>query len=269
MAGDQKLRLVDKAALALEAVILPVILLFLTLRLGADRPGRVITVALLVVIFAALIHSLWRINLLRGLIRFSLALVVLAVGLFFVGWFVWPYTLVANPSDLTFNSEPPNQRMTNETFKAILTNRSDKDIYTAEIDFRLTSLRSASPQLFTIDIPTGSRKPTLDASNKMADTIGFLCMEDEKPVFALSINRLAPHESREFTISYAGRDIQTMAIKTAFYTWDPQPVSAVGNKDEGQSEQGARLSGSKEQCRLFVYMLDRVGMFWISKNGQY
>jgi hypothetical protein len=245
------------------AAVVAVALLLITPRLAADTTGRVSTAVLLLIMFAALVYGLSERIAFRTI---SFWLIVVALGLveIWFGSFVWPYTLVVSPSIVKFPSMFSGGPLSKDpvyTFR--VTNRSDEDIYAAEVDFKADKIGVAND--LHLDLPRDSRKPLGDSgggAQHFVDVTGLLCKDyDLRPLFILSFYKLNPHESREISISYSKHDVVSVSAETGFYTSEPQVKIMDGDK----AAQPFRWDHSigPGGCRVFGFLVDQQGPSWV------
>src|ERR1017187_4691422 len=114
------------------------------------------------------------------------------------------------------------------------TNRSDKDLYASQLKFRIHS-RTLSGKDFLINIPIASRKAYGEGvvgAPSFADIRGLLCHDSlQRPVFSIFVFHLAPHESREITITNGRAGSAKVGATTGFFSTTPQPLNVNGNVD--------------------------------------
>jgi hypothetical protein len=98
-------------------------------------------------------------------------------------------------------------------------NRSDQTIYEAEADFFIQP--DGSVQLV---VPKDSLHP-LSYERRAVDVLVMDCRDEhQRPVFVVSIHRMAPNESREISLKQLEAGSFSVTAKTGFYTTEPQPA---------------------------------------------
>jgi hypothetical protein len=161
------------------------------------------------------------------------------------------------------NVSPTNVRFANrgaagQTYSFRLTNRSDKDLYASQLKFRIHS-RTLSGKDFLINIPAASRKAYGEGvvgSQRFADIQGFLCHDSlQRPVFSISVFHLAPHESREITITNGRAGSAKVGATTGFFSTTPQPLNVNENADSTPFRSDEALS----DCQSFGFFGQIVG----------
>jgi hypothetical protein len=172
------------------------------------------------------LHSPWlHSNISRGVV-----LCFVAGGIAAFGWILWPYSLNVSPTNVRF----ADRGAAGQTYSFRLTNRSDKDLYASQLKLRIHS-RMLSGKDFLIYIPTASRKAHAEdvvGAQPFADIQGLLCHDSyQRPVFSIFVFRLAPHESREITITNGRAGSAKVGATTGFFSTTPQPLNANGNAD--------------------------------------
>jgi hypothetical protein len=137
------------------------------------------------------------------------------------------------------NVRPTNVRFANrgaagQTYSFRFTNRSDKDLYASQLKFRIHS-RTLAGKDFLINIPAASRKAYGEGAvgaQRFADIQGLLCHDSyQRPVFSIFVFHLAPHESREITITNGRAGSAKVGATTGFFSTTPQPLNVNGNVD--------------------------------------
>ncbi len=246
------------------ATVMTIALLLIAPRLGADTTGHVITIMLLMVMWGAFVYGLSE-RLSIHNYAFWLVAVVSIGATIYLGYFVWPYTLEAKPGTLVFHQGLPGG---NEEYLISLTNKSDSDIYLAELDITVPNRDRSDPRVFfDIDPPASSRKPIGEATGdaaRYADIMGLLCHDESlNPIFVLSVAHMASHETREFYLIHTETGDATASVESGFFTTDPQPVS-VGEHQWGRKFRYSKKTSGK--CRPFTFLIDREALkgiyFW-------
>lgn len=155
-------------------VAMAVILFLVTPKLAGNTAGRIITIVLLAITFAVMIPPAWQSPSLGKRRRWTLVTVWFAV-VSLLGIYVWPVTLVVSPSELNFNSV-----FDDETFTITVTNKSDSDIYSADVNLRVEG--SGMGEEFAIGVPSSSRKPLGNIGStgpRLSDISGMLCSDTD------------------------------------------------------------------------------------------
>src|ERR1035437_6176540 len=141
-----------------------------------------------------------------------------------------PYSLNVRPTNVRFT----NRGTAGQTYSFRFTNRSDKDLYASHLKFRIHS-RTLSGKDFLINIPTASRKAYGEGvvgAQSFADIQGLLCHDSyQRPVFSIFVFHLAPHESREITITNGRAGSAKVGATTGFFSTTPQGLNVNGNVD--------------------------------------
>ena len=206
-----------------------------------------------------------------------LVAVAITITLGFVAFRRWPSiwrpTLAVSPHAVYFGSTAMGASI-NETYAFRMMNKSDEEVYVAEFDFTVNDL-SASGQNFVLNIPKDSRKAYAEGgimAQKFVDTIGFLCKNPERHLlYVVSIQRLAPHESREITIAHIKPTKVALSATTGFFSKEPQPVSP--NENEVSTAFRFSTPTDGRGCRPFGFVVDErehQGMYWFNnKDGKY
>jgi len=212
------------------AAAMAVVLFLLAPQLSADNTGRVVTVVISVAMFAGSIHPTLHSPWLHSNISRGVVLCFVAGGIAAFGWILWPYSLNVSPTNVRF----ADRGAAGQTYSFRLTNRSDKDLYASQLKLRIHS-RMLSGKDFLIYIPTASRKAHAEdvvGAQPFADIQGLLCHDSyQRPVFSIFVFRLAPHESREITITNGRAGSAKVGATTGFFSTTPQPLNANGNAD--------------------------------------
>ncbi|WP_058189090.1 hypothetical protein [Terracidiphilus gabretensis] len=236
------------------AGIMAIALLLITPRLSADNSGRITTTILLVAMLSLFLYGLSERVHFRKPIFWILTVLSLAVCVWF-GHFVWPHTLEASPGKLKFHGNFPGG---NEQYLISLTNRSDHDLYLAELDITIPNASQDPRVFFDIDPSPSSRKPIGEATGdaaKYTDIIGGLCHDDvENVIFEMSVGHMAPHESRDFYLIHTAPGEAIASVESGFFTTDPQPISLNEHSSSQLFGFSKKVSG---QCRMFNFLLDR------------
>jgi hypothetical protein len=191
------------------------------------------------------LHSPW----LHGNISRRIVLCFVAVGIAAFGWILWPYSLNVRPTNVRF----ANGGAAGQTYSFWFTNRSDKDLYASQLKFRIHS-RTLVGKDFLIDIPAASRKAYGEGvvgAQRFADIQGFLCHDSyQRPVFSIFVFRLAPHESREITITNGRAGSAKVGATTGFFSTTPQTLNVNGNLDSASFPSDEALS----DCQSFGFL---------------
>ncbi len=252
-------------ALWCSAAVMALLLFLLAPQLSADNTGRVVTVVISVAIFACSIHPTLHSPWLHSSITRSIVLGVVALGIAAFGWILWPYSLNLSPTNVRF----ANGGSASQTYSFWFTNRSDKDLYSSQLKFRIHS-RALSGKDFLISIPTASRKAYGEGvvrTQRFADIQGFLCHDSyQRPVFSIFVFHLTPHESREITITNGRAGSAKVGATTGFFSTTPQPLNVNGNIDSTPSRSDEALS----DCQSFGFLVDaheHEGMYWFNHEG--
>jgi hypothetical protein len=110
------------------------------------------------------------------------------------------------PYQVTFGvSNPGSPTTLSDTYLFRISNNSDDDVYAVSFKLRVHS-KSLSTENFKFDVPKSSQKPIDENdpnASKFGDIGGMDCTDMEgRPVFFRVIMHLAPHESREVTLTH-------------------------------------------------------------------
>jgi hypothetical protein len=247
------------------AGVMTLVLFLLAPQLSADNTGRVVTVVISVAIFACSVHPTLHSPWLHSSISRRIVLCFVAVGIAALGWILWPYSL---------NVSPTNVRLANgvaagQTYGFRFTNRSDKDLYASQLKFRIHS-RTLSGKDFLINIPPASRKAYGEGvvgAQRFADIQGLLCHDSyQRPVFSIVVFHLAPHESREITITNRRPGRAKVGATTGFFSTSPQPLNVSGDFVSAPFRSDEALS----DCQSFGFLVDaheHEGMYWFDREG--
>jgi hypothetical protein len=148
-------------------------------------------------------------------------------------------------------------------------NRSDKDLYASQLKFRIHS-RTLSGKDFPLNIPTASRKAYGEGvvgAPRFADIQGFLCHDSyRRPVFSIFVFHLAPHESREITITKGSAGSAKVGATTGFFSTTPELLYVNGNVDSPRFRSDEALS----DCQSFGFVVDEhkhEGLYWFNHEG--
>ena len=239
------------------------VLFLLAPQLAADNTGRVVTVVISVAIFACSIHPTLHSPWLHGKISRRIVLCFVAVGIAAFGWILWPYSLNVSPTNVRF----ANRGAGNQPYGFRFTNRSDKDLYASQLKLRIHS-RALSGKDFLINIPAASRKAYSEGvvgAQRFADIQGLLCHDSrQRPVFSIFLFHMAPHESREITITNGREGSAKVGATTGFFSTTPQPIN--GSLDAASFPSDEALS----DCQSFGFLMDaheHEGMYWFKREG--
>jgi hypothetical protein len=227
------------------AGVMALVLFLLAPQLSADNTGRVVTVVISVAIFACCIHPTLHSPWLQSNVSRTIVLCFIAVGIAAFGWILWPYSLNVNPTNVRF----PNGDAAGKTYSFRFTNRSDKDLYASQLKLRIHS-RALSGKDFLINIPTASRKAYkgVVGAQRFADIQGLLCHDSrQRPLFSIFVLHLAPHESREITITNGRAGSAKVGVTTGFFSTTLQPLNVNGNVDSTRFPSDEALS----DCQSF------------------
>ena len=247
------------------AGVMALALFLLAPQLSADNTGRVVTVVISGAIFACSIrptlHSPW----LDSDISRGIVLCFVAVGTAAFGWILWPYSLSVSPTNVRF----ANGDAAGQTYSFRFTNRSDKDLYASQLKFRIHS-RPLSGNDFLINIPPASRRAYGEGvfgAQRFADIQGLLCRDSyQRPVFSIFVFHLAPHESREITITNGRAGSAKVGATTGFFSTAPQPLNVSGDFVSDPFRSDEALS----DCQSFGFLVDaheHEGMYWFDREG--
>jgi hypothetical protein len=123
---------------------------------------------------------------------------------------------------------------------------------------------------FLINIPTASRKASGEGgigAQHFTDIQGFLCLDSyRRPVFSIFVFHLAPHESREITITSERAGSVKVGATTGFFSTAPQPLNVNGNLVSAPLRSDEALS----DCQPFGFLADphqHEGMYWLNHEG--
>jgi hypothetical protein len=244
------------------AGVMALVFFLLAPHLRADNTGRVITVVISVAIFACSIHPTLHSPWLYSNISRRIVLCFAAVGIAAFGWILWPYSLNVSPTNVRF----ADRDAAGPTYSFRFTNRSDKDLYASQLKFRIHS-RTLFGKDFLLNIPTASRKAYGEGvvgARRFADIQGFLCHDSyQRPLFSIFVFHLAPHESREITITSSSAGIAKVGATTGLFSTTPQPLNVNGKVDSPPFRSDEALS----DCRSFGFLVDaheHEGMYWFN-----
>ena len=247
------------------AGVMALVLFLLAPQLSADNTGRMVTVVTSVAIFACSIHPALHSPWLRSSISRRIVLCFVAVGVAALGWILWPYSLNVSPTNVRFAT----RGAAGQTYSFRFTNRSDEDLYASQLKFRIHS-RALSGKDFLINIPTASRKAYGEGvvgAQRFADIQGLLCHDSyQRPVFSIFVFHLAPHESREITITNGRAGSAKVGATTGFFSTTPQPLNVNGNVHSTPFRSDEALS----DCQSFGFLVDaheHEGMYWFNHEG--
>ena len=245
------------------AAALAVALFLLAPQLRADTTGWVVTAALSVAIFASSVHPILHSPWLRSKVSRRIVLCFDAAGIAALGCIFWPYSLNISPTNVRFASTA------GETYSFRFSNRSDKDLYASQLKFRVHSQRLSGKD-FLIDISPASRKrygAGGTGSQRFADIQGLLCRDSfQRSLFSIYVFHLAPHESRDITITNRRAGSAKIGATTGFFTTSPQPPGGSGDFVSGPPGSDEALS----DCQPFGFLVDtqeHEGMYWFNRDG--
>jgi hypothetical protein len=210
---------------SLGGLVVAILTLLLSPKLNADLVGHVITAFLLIILWGIICYLILGLPWVRdSFARKMIAIVASAIPVVLFGMWVWPNALQVSPPLASFDNSKATPVETN-IFR--ITNRSDDDLYNAEIDF-IADDPASMVRDFWVDIAPDSRKSFgQGAGEHIADVIGFMCRDypQHRPLFILSFQRLVPNEMRNINVSYRGtKGIKVLAKVGAFST-DETPIS--------------------------------------------
>jgi len=247
------------------AGVMALVLFLLAPQLSADNTGRVVTVVMSVAIFACSIHPTLHSPWLHSNITRRIVLCFVAVGTAAFGWILWPYSLSVSPTNVRF----ANGDAAGQTYSFRFTNRSDKDLYTSQLKFRVHS-QTLSGKDFLINIPAASRKAYGKGgigTQHFADIQGLLCRDSlQRSLFSIYVFHLAPHESREITITNRRPGRAKVGATTGFFSTSPQPLNVSGDFVSAPIRSDEALS----DCQSFGFLVDaheHEGMYWFDREG--
>jgi hypothetical protein len=237
------------------AAVMALLLFLLAPQLSADNTGRVVTVVISAAIFACSIHPTLHSPWLHSNITRRIVLCFVAVGIAAFGWILWPYSLNVRPTNVRFADRGAAGR----TYSFRFTNRSDKDLYASQLKFRIHS-RTLSGKDFLINIPTAASRKAYGegvvGTQRFADMQGLLCHDSyQRPVFSIFVLHLAPHESREITITNGRAGSAKVGATTGFFSTTPQPLNVNGNVNSTPFRSDETLS----DCQSFGFFGLMVG----------
>src|ERR1019366_2860133 len=133
--------------------------------------------------------------------------------------------------------------------------RSDKDLYASQLKFRIHS-RTLSGKDFLINIPAASRKAYGEGvveAPSFTDMQGLLCHDSlQPPVFSIFVFHLAPHESREITITNGRAGSAKVGATPGFFLTIPPPLNGHGNFVSAPFRSDEALS----DCQSFGFLVD-------------
>ena len=245
--------------------VMALALLLLAPQLSANSTGRVVTGVMSVAIFACSIHPTLHSPWLHSNITRRIVLCFVALGIAAFGWILWPYSLNVSPTNVRF----ANGSAAGQTYSFRFTNRSDKDLFASQLKFRIHS-RTLSGKDFLINIPAASRKAYGEGgigTQHFADIQGFLCHDSyQRPVFSIFVFHLAPHESREITITNGRPGRAKVGATAGFFATSPQPPNVRGDFVSASFRSDETLSG----CQSFGFLVDaheHEGMYWFNHEG--
>jgi len=248
------------------ASVMALVFFLLARQLNADNTGRVITVAISVAIFTLSIHPTLHSPWLHSNLSRRIVLCFVAVGIAAFGWILWPYSLNVSPTNVTFAA----RGAAGQTYSFRFTNRADKDLYASQLKLRIHS-RTLSGMDFLINIPTASREASGEGAvgaRRFADIQGLLCHDSyQRPVFSIFVFHLAPHESREITITNGRVGSAKVGASTGFFSTTPQTLHLNGKVDSTPFRSDEAFS----DCQSFGFLVDaheHEGMYWFNLKSR-
>jgi len=257
----------EDVALWCLAGVMALVLFLLAPQLSADNTGRAVTMVIAVAVFACCIHPTLHSPWLHSKISRRIVLCFVAVGIAAFGWILWPYSLNVSPTNVRFANAGA---AAGQTYGFRFTNRSDQDLYAAQLKFRVHS-RALSGKDFLINIPAASRRAYgggVAGAQRFSDIQGLLCHDSyQRPVFSIFVLHLVPHESREITITNVRAGSAKVGATTGFFSTSPEPLYVKGNVDSTPLRSDEALS----DCRSFGFLVDapeHEGMYWFNHEGR-
>ena len=242
-----------------------VALFLLAPQLSADTTGRAVTVGLSTAIFACSVHPILHSPWLRSKVSRKIVLCFYATGIAALGCIFWPYSLNISPTNVRFANTAPAGQIYSFRFS----NRSAKDLYASQLKFRVHSQR-LSGRDFLIGISPASRKAYGAGgagAPRFADIQGLLCRDSfRRSLFSIYVYHLAPHESRDITITNRRAGSAKIGATTGFFTTSPQPPGGSGDFVSGPPGSDEALS----DCQPFGFLVDtqeHEGMYWFNREG--
>jgi len=233
--------------------------------LSADNTGRVVTALLSLAIFGCSIHPTLHSPWLHNHVSRRVVLCFVASGIAAFGWTLWPYSLHVTPSNVRFRNAAAR------TYSFRFTNRSDKDLYTPQLKFRIHS-QTLSGKDFLIGIPGMSRNPYNEGGDRMphfADIQGLLCRDSfQRSLFSIYVFHLAPHESREITITNRRAGSAKVGATTGIFSTSPEPSFSRPHGNGDFVSVPLRSDEPLSDCQAFGFPVDgREGMYWFNREG--
>ena len=160
----------------------------------------------------------------KGKLRVTIAIFsMMAVAV----WVMWPPRGIAvTPESVTYDPNDPSQ---NYTFT--VKSNEEKTIYAAETEFKIDSPNLTSTD-FQVYVPLSSLKPMYERS-AFSDICGMFATDKQnKPVIVVQIFYLAPHETREISLTHTKLGQATIHAFPSVFTAVPQPRIADPSKQK-------------------------------------
>jgi hypothetical protein len=168
-------------------------------------------------------------------IKIALLLILSAIPMGTVCWYVWPETLAVYPAEPFTFINPPTP---NETFTITATNRALHSIYRVQFSLVIND-ENAKLDDFSFGIPYESLKVLNRSEDKFrysADILLFRCGDHLRhPLFRFLIPELQTLSSREVTITAVRHSTATGYAKPISYDEKPHSISRMDNEDIGFS----------------------------------
>jgi hypothetical protein len=131
---------------------------------------------------------------------------------------MWPpYGMRVTPESVTY--DPAN---TSQNYVFTIKNNEEETIYVAETEFKIDS-PNLTPTDFQVYVPLSSLKPMYERS-AFSDICGMFAMDKQnKPLIVVQIFYLAPHETREISLTHIKAGEATVRAIPSVFKTTPQP----------------------------------------------
>jgi hypothetical protein len=168
----------------------------------------------------------------KRVLRWILIIFFWATIVFLIGYWRWPDVLVVTPGKVVFIQLPPSNQM--QYYSFTLSNKSDKDVYIAEMDLTLKGTKNISttdPAPSDPDLHFYLNPHPAIGESAALDVLGVLCRDREgNPLYIFSAQHLPPAESRTIEVTYSGPPGVEIDADTGFYSSKPLPLFSGENK---------------------------------------
>lgn len=136
-------------------------------------------------------------------------------------WVMWPpHGIGVTPKIVTYD---PNDTSQNYTFT--IKNNEEETIYAAETKFKIDSPNLTSSD-FQVYVPLSSLKPMYERS-AFSDICGMFATDKQnKPLIVVQIFYLAPHETRQISLTHMKAGEATVHAIPSVFQATPQPRMA-------------------------------------------